>query len=157
MVRNNFFQILHSRFTPVRQEWKPKQSHSKPFKYSISELLSLQHENDSALNIPNTGRFPFITETNLQREAMRFNSRWKSSSSDFKTPRETPGFSNNFQQKKSFKSPLIPRVLFQNETPVFSPRWNSTSLSRIDTTYKWISKYGNPVSAMLKWVPKVVV
>lgn len=137
--------------------WKPKQSRSKPFKYSISELLSLQHKNDSALNIPYTGRFPFITETNLQREPMRFNSRWKSSYSDFKTPRETPGFSNYFQRKKSFKSPLIPRALFQNETPVFSPRWNSTSLNQIDTTYKWISKFGQPVSAVLKWVPKVVV
>jgi hypothetical protein len=75
----------------------------------------------------------------------------------FKTPRETSGFSNNFQKQKSFKSPLIPRALFQNETPVFCPRWNSTSLSRIDTTYKWISKFGKPVGAVLKWSPKVVV
>jgi hypothetical protein len=155
--KNHVFQTPHSRFTPVKQVWKPKQSYLKPFKYIISELLSLQHENDSALNILNIGRFPFITKTNLQREPMRFNSRWKSSSSDFKTPRETPGFSNNFQQKKSFKSPLIPRVLFQNETTVLSPRWNSTSLNQIDTTYKWISKFGKPVGTVLKWVPKVVV
>ena len=94
---------------------------------------------------------------NFRHETPSFNNGWKTSSSSFKTPRETSGFSNNFQKKKSFKSPLIPRALFQNETPVFNPRWNSTSLSRIDTTYKWISKYGNPVGAVLKWVPKVVV
>ncbi|GKE97648.1 hypothetical protein Tco_0020999, partial [Tanacetum coccineum] len=50
----------NSRFTPVKQVWKPKQIHSKPFKYSKLEMLSLQSKNDSALKFPNSGRFPFI-------------------------------------------------------------------------------------------------
>ena len=95
-------QTPQSSFTRVKQVWKPKQSPSN------SEMLPLQHKNDSAL-------------------------------------------------KKIFKSPLIPRVLFPDEKPVFSPRWNSTSLNQIDTTYKWISKFSKPVSTVLKWVPKVVV
>ena len=96
------FQTPQSRFTWVRQVWRPKQSPSN------SEKLPLQNKNDSAL-------------------------------------------------KKIFKSPLIPRVLFPNEKPVFSPRWNSTSLNQIDTTYKWIAKHAKPIGAVLKWVPKVVV
>ncbi|GJV62922.1 hypothetical protein Tco_1473750 [Tanacetum coccineum] len=39
--KNKFFKTLNSRFTPVKQVWRPKQSHSKPFKYSKSEMLSL--------------------------------------------------------------------------------------------------------------------
>ena len=31
MVRNKFFQPPHSRCTPVKQVWRPKQSHSKTF------------------------------------------------------------------------------------------------------------------------------
>ena len=155
--KNQGFQTPYSRFTPVKPVWKPKQSRSKHLKYSYSEMLPLQQRNGYAWKNPNSGRFPFISKMNFRNETPSFNNGWKTSSSSFKTPRETPSFSNNFQKQKSFKSPLIPRALFQNETPVFSPRWNSTSLSRIDTTYKWISKYGNPVGAVLKWVPKVVV
>ena len=148
--RNQVFQTPYSRFTPVTSVWKPKQSRSKHLKNSYSEMLPLQQQNGYALKHPNSGRFPSFSKRN-------FNNGWKTSSSSFKTPRETPGFSNNFQKYKSFKSPLIPRALFQNEKPVFSPRWNSTSLSRIDTTYKWISNYAKPVGTVLKWVPKVVV
>ena len=51
MVRNKFFQTLHSRFTPVKQVWRPKQSHSKPFIFfkiwnalaSIKECLWSEH------------------------------------------------------------------------------------------------------------------
>ena len=121
------FQILHSRFTSLKHMWRPKQSHSKPFNFSKSGMLWLQQKNDSSLNIPNTGRFSLSMKTNLQKEPMRFNFRGKSSSSDFKTQKETPSFSNNFQQKKSFESSLIPRVSFQNVTKFFSPRWKSTS------------------------------
>ena len=121
------FLILHSRFTSLKEMRRPKQCHSKLFNFSKSGMLWLQHKNDSSLNIPNTGGFPFISKTNLQKEPMRFNFRGKSSSSDFKTQKETPSFSNNFQQKKSFESSLIPRVSFQNVTKFFSPRWNSTS------------------------------
>ncbi|GJY93208.1 hypothetical protein Tco_0508990 [Tanacetum coccineum] len=57
-------ETLNSRFTPVKQVWIPKQSHLKPFKYSKSEMLSLQNKNDSALKFSNNGRFPFISKMN---------------------------------------------------------------------------------------------
>ncbi|GKE27948.1 hypothetical protein Tco_1443332 [Tanacetum coccineum] len=148
----------HSRFTPVKQAWRPKQSHSKSFKYSKSEMLSMQNKNDSASIINKNGRFSNEAKTNFQNVSSNDNHKWKSSSSTrFKTPHETPSFKNQWKIKRNFKSPLIPRELFSNETPVSSPRWNSTSLHRIDTTLKWFSKLGKPVSTVLKWVPKVVV
>nr|GEW58043.1 putative ribonuclease H-like domain-containing protein [Tanacetum cinerariifolium] len=51
--------------------------------------------------------------------------------------------------EKSFKSPLIPRTLFQNEIPSFKSTWNSTSMHQIDATYIWFSKYDKPVSNVL--------
>ncbi|GKF18917.1 hypothetical protein Tco_0063835, partial [Tanacetum coccineum] len=37
------------------------------------------------------------------------------------TPFETPSLKNQWNVKRNFKSPLIPRELFSNETPVSSP------------------------------------
>ncbi|GJZ07124.1 hypothetical protein Tco_0540917 [Tanacetum coccineum] len=143
-------------FTPVKQVWRPKQSHSKSFKYSKSEMLSMQNKNDFASTINKKGRVS--NETNFQDVSSNDINKWKSSSSTrFKTPFETPSFKNQWNIKRNFKSPLIPRELFSNETPVSSPRWNSTSLHRLDTTFNWFSKFGKPVSTVLKWVPKVVV
>ncbi|GJR05997.1 hypothetical protein Tco_0528981 [Tanacetum coccineum] len=148
----------HSRFTPVKQVWRPKQSHLKTFKYSKSEMFSLQNKNDLALKNKNNGRLSNASKTNFQNDTSNGNNKWKfSSPTRFKTPHETPSFKNQWKIKRNFKSPLIPRELFSNETPVSSPRWNSTSLHRIDTTLKWFSKLGKPVSTVLKWVPKVVV
>ncbi|GKC18562.1 hypothetical protein Tco_1020712 [Tanacetum coccineum] len=154
--KNHVFVTPHSRFTPVKQVWRPKQSHSKSFKYSKSEMLSMQNKNDFASTINKKGRVS--NETNFQDVSSNDINKWKSSSSTrFKTPFETPSFKNQWNIKRNFKSPLIPRELFSNETPVSSPRWNSTSLHRLDTTFNWFSKFGKPVSTVLKWVPKVVV
>ncbi|GJT49170.1 hypothetical protein Tco_0975327 [Tanacetum coccineum] len=154
--KNQVFVTPHSRFTPVKQVWRPKQSHSKSFKYSKSEMLSMQNKNDFASTINKKGRVS--NETNFQDVSSNDINKWKSSSSTrFKTPFETPSFKNQWNIKRNFKSPLIPRELFSNETPVSSPRWNSTSLHRLDTTFNWFSKFGKPVSTVLKWVPKVVV
>ncbi|GJS29538.1 hypothetical protein Tco_0490158 [Tanacetum coccineum] len=156
--KNQVFVTPHSRFTPVKQVWRPKQSHSKSFKYSKSEMLSMQNKNDSASTINMKGRFSNDAKTNFWNVSSNDNNKWKySSSTRFKTPHETPSFNNQWKIKRNFKSPLIPRELFSNETPVSSSRWNSTSLHRIDTTLKWFSKLGKPVSTVLKWVPKVVV
>ncbi|GJR64695.1 hypothetical protein Tco_0010760 [Tanacetum coccineum] len=156
--KRQFLKTSNSRFTPVKQVWKPKQSHSKPFKYSKLEMLSFQNKNDSVLKIPHNGRFPFISKMNSQNKTPIFNNRWKySSSSSFKTPKENPSFNNKWKNRRNFKSLLVPRALFPNETPVSSPRWNSTSLHQIDTTFKWFSKVGKPLETVLKWVPKVVV
>ncbi|GJT70028.1 hypothetical protein Tco_1029314 [Tanacetum coccineum] len=156
--KNQVFVTPHSRFTPVKQVWRPKQSHSKSFTYSKSEMLSMQNKNDSASTINKKGRFSNDAKTNFRNVSSNDNKKWKSSSSTrFKNPQETPSFNNQWKIKRNFKSPLIPRELFSNETPVSSPRWNSTSLHRIDTTLKWFSKLGKPVSTVLKWVPKVVV
>ncbi|GJT42608.1 hypothetical protein Tco_0951323 [Tanacetum coccineum] len=153
---NQSFETSHSCFTPVKQVWRPKQSHSKSFKYSKSEMLSMQNKNDFASTINKKGRVS--NETNFQDVSSNDINKWKSSSSTrFKTPFETPSFKNQWNIKRNFKSPLIPRELFSNETPVSSPRWNSTSLHRLDTTFNWFSKFGKPVSTVLKWVPKVVV
>ncbi|GJX87800.1 hypothetical protein Tco_0339814 [Tanacetum coccineum] len=155
--KNQVFVTPHSRFTPVKQVWRPKQSHSKSFKYSKTEMLLMQNKNDSVLKNKNSGRFSNGSKMNLQNNTPIVNNKWKSSSSTrFKTPHETPSFKNQWKIKRNFKSPLIPRELFSNETPVSSPRWNSTSLHRIDTTLKWFSKLGKPVSTVLKWVPKGV-
>ncbi|GJV70575.1 hypothetical protein Tco_1490570 [Tanacetum coccineum] len=148
----------HSRFTPVKQVWRPKQSHLKTFKYFKSEMFSLQNKNDLALKNKNNGRLSNASKMNFQNDTSNGNNKWKfSSSTRFKNSHETPSFKNQWKIKRNFKSPLIPRALFSNETPVSSPRWNSTSLHRIDTTSKWFSTLGKPVSIMLKWVPKVVV
>ncbi|GJV53276.1 hypothetical protein Tco_1449017 [Tanacetum coccineum] len=154
--KNHVFVTPHSRFTPVKQVWRPKQSHSKSFKYSKSEMLSMQNKNDFASTINKKGRVS--NETNFQDVSSNDINKWKSSSSTrFKTPFETPSFKNQWNIKRNFKSPLILRELFSNETPVSSPCWNSTSLHRLDTTFNWFSKFGYPVSTVLKWVPKVVV
>ncbi|GKE25756.1 hypothetical protein Tco_1441140 [Tanacetum coccineum] len=135
-VKNQFFKTSHSRFTPVKQAWRPKQSHSKSFKYSKSEMLSMQNKNDSASIINKKGRFSNEAKTNFQNVSSNDNHKWKSSSSTrFKTPHETPSFKNQWKIKRNFKSLLIPRALFSNETPVSSSHWNSTSLHRIDTTF----------------------
>ncbi|GJR76138.1 hypothetical protein Tco_0088503 [Tanacetum coccineum] len=156
--KNQVFVNPHSRFTPVKQVWRPKQSHLKSFKYSKTEMLSIQNKNDLALKNKNNGRLSNASKTNFQNETSNGNNKWKfSSPTRFKTPHETPCFKNQWKIKRNFKSPLIPRELFSNETPVSSHRWNSTSLHRIDTTSKWFSKLGKPVSTVLKWVPKVVV
>ncbi|GJY70984.1 hypothetical protein Tco_0474687 [Tanacetum coccineum] len=141
----------HSRLTPVKQVWRPKQSHLKTFKYSRSEMFSMQNKNDLALKNKNNGRFSNASKTNFQNDTSNGNNKWKfSSPTRFKTSHETPSFKNQWKIKRNFKSPLIPRELFSNETPVSSPRWNSTSLHRIDTTSKWFSKLGKPVSTVLK-------
>ncbi|GJX46678.1 hypothetical protein Tco_0271868 [Tanacetum coccineum] len=156
--KNQVFVTPHSRFTPVKQVWRPKQSHSKSFKYSKTEMLLMQNKNDSVLKNKNSRRFSNCSKMNLQNNTPIVNNKWKSSSSTrFKNPQETPSFNNQWKIKRNFKSLLIPRELFSNETPVSSPRWNSTSLHRIDTTLKWFSKLGKPMSTVLKWVPKVVV
>ncbi|GJR66159.1 hypothetical protein Tco_0012224 [Tanacetum coccineum] len=156
--KNQVFVTPHSRFTPVKQVWRPKQSHLKSFKYSKSEMLSMQNKNDLALKNKNNGRFSNASKTNFQNDTSNGNNKWKfSSPTRFKTPHETPSFKNQWKIKRNFKSPLIPRELFSNETPVSSPRWNSTSLHRLDTTFNWFSKFGKPVSTVLKWVSKVVV
>ncbi|GKD90721.1 hypothetical protein Tco_1366228 [Tanacetum coccineum] len=156
--KNQVFVTPSSHFTPVKQVWRPKQSHSKSFKYSKSEMLSMQNKNDSASTINKKGRFSNDAKTNFQNVLSNDNNKWKSfSSTRFKTPHETPSFKNQWSIKRNFKSPLIPRELFSNETPVSSPHWNSTSLHRLDTTFNWFSKFGKPVSTVLKWVPKVVV
>ncbi|GJZ68124.1 hypothetical protein Tco_0631364 [Tanacetum coccineum] len=149
---------------------------SKRFKYSRDEMFSMRKRDDSVLKKVKDVRFPFISKRIFQNETPSFN-KWKSSSSSkVKTSNETPGFKtvftplrnfktpnetsrfykSNWINEKSFKSPLIPRKLFQNETPGFKSPWNSTSMHQIDATYIWFSKYGKPVSNVLKWVPKVV-
>ncbi|GKB24286.1 hypothetical protein Tco_0863687 [Tanacetum coccineum] len=134
--KNQVFVTPHSRFTPVKQVWRPKQSHSKSFKYSKTEMLSMRNKNESALKNKNNGRFSNGSKMDFQNVAP--NNKWKSSSSTrFKSPQETPRFNNQWKIKRNFKSLLIPRELFSNETPVSSPRWNSTSLHRLDTTLNW--------------------
>ncbi|GJY20557.1 hypothetical protein Tco_0393123 [Tanacetum coccineum] len=64
-AKNQVFETLHSRFTPVKQVWKPKQSHSKSFKYSKSEMLSMQNKNDSASTINKRGRFSNSSKLNF--------------------------------------------------------------------------------------------
>ncbi|GJZ23915.1 hypothetical protein Tco_0561374 [Tanacetum coccineum] len=149
--KNQVFVTPHSRFTPVKQVWRPKQSHSKSFKYSKTEMLLMQNKNDSVLKNKNSGRFSNGSKMNLQNNTPVVNNKQKSSSSTrFKNPQETPSFNNQWKIKRNFKSPLIPRELFSNETPVSSSCWNSTSLHRIDTTLKWFSKLVKPISTVLK-------
>ncbi|GJT56358.1 hypothetical protein Tco_0991412 [Tanacetum coccineum] len=158
---NQSFETSHSCFTPVKQVWSPIKE-SQTFKASSSQksfktkMLSMQNKNDFASTINKKGRVS--NETNFQDVSSNDINKWKSSSSTrFKTPFETPSFKNQWNIKRNFKSPLIPQELFSNETPVSSPRWNSTSLHRLDTTFNWFSKFGKPISTVLKWVPKFVV
>ncbi|GJU73704.1 hypothetical protein Tco_1265109 [Tanacetum coccineum] len=167
----------HEKNESSKQIWKRKgENISKRFKYSRDEMFSMRKRDDSVLKKVKDVRFPFISKRIFQNETPSFN-KWKSSSSskvktsnetpgfrtvftplrNFKTPNETSRFyKSNWTNEKSFKSPLIPRKLFQNETPGFKSPWNSTSMHQIDATYIWFSKYGKPVSNVLKWVPKVV-
>ncbi|GJS93759.1 hypothetical protein Tco_0800727 [Tanacetum coccineum] len=167
----------HEKNKSSKQIWKRKgENISKRFKYSRDEMFSMRKRDDSVLKKVKDVRFPFILKRIFQNETPSFN-KWKSSSSskvktsnetpgfrtvftplrNFKTPNETSRFyKSNWTNEKSFKSPLIPRKLFQNETPGFKSPWNSTSIYQIDATYIWFSKYGKPVSNVLKWVPKVV-
>ncbi|GJW43099.1 hypothetical protein Tco_0071898 [Tanacetum coccineum] len=169
----------HEKNESSKQIWKIKgENISKPFKYSRNEMFSMRKRDDLVLKKVKDVRFPFISKRIFQSETPSFNNKWKSSSSSrVKTLNETPGFKtvltplNSFKtpnatsrfykskwtNEKSFKSSLVPRKLFQNETPCFNSHWNSTSMHQIDTTHIWFSKYGKPVSNVLKWIPKVVV
>ncbi|GJY71905.1 hypothetical protein Tco_0475608 [Tanacetum coccineum] len=83
---NQVFVTPHSRFTPVKQVWRPKQSHLKSFKYSKSEMLSMQNKNDLALKNKNNGRFSNASKTNFQNDTSNGNNQWKfSSTTRFKT------------------------------------------------------------------------
>ncbi|GJR89442.1 hypothetical protein Tco_0213453 [Tanacetum coccineum] len=64
---NQYFETTHSRFTPIKQVWRPKQRHLKSFKYSKTEMLSMQHKNDSALKNKNSGRFSNGSKMNFQK------------------------------------------------------------------------------------------
>ncbi|GJT15369.1 hypothetical protein Tco_0874075 [Tanacetum coccineum] len=162
----------------LKQVWKRKENISKRLKYSRDEMFSMRKRDDSVLKKVKDVRFPFISKRIFQNETPSFNNKWKSSSSSrVKISNETPGFrtvftplrsfktpneiSRFYKSKwtngKSFKTPLIPRKLFQNETLGFKSPWNSTSMHQIDATYIWVPKYGKHVSNMLKWVPKVTV
>ncbi|GKC10100.1 hypothetical protein Tco_1001710 [Tanacetum coccineum] len=122
-AKNQVFETPHSRFTPVKQVWRPKQSRSNSLKYSKSEMLSMQNKNASALKRKNNGRFSKVSKMNYRKDTPNVNNKWKSSSSTrFKTPHETLSFNNQWKIKRNFKSLLIPRELFSNETPVSSPR-----------------------------------
>ncbi|GJX69390.1 hypothetical protein Tco_0305117 [Tanacetum coccineum] len=124
--KNQVFVTSHSRFTPVKQVWRQKKSHSKSFKYSKTKMLSMQNKNDSALKNKNSGRFSNDSKMNFQNVASNVNNKWKfSSSTRFKLLK--PSFNSQWKIKRNFKSLLIPRELFSNETPVSSPCWNSTS------------------------------
>ncbi|GKE82571.1 hypothetical protein Tco_1552571, partial [Tanacetum coccineum] len=118
-AKNQSFETSYSRFTPVKQVWKPKQSRSNYLKYSKTEMLPMQNKNDSALKFKNNGRFSYGSKAKYRNKTPNVNNKWKSSSSKrFKTPQETPSFNNKWKIKKDFKSPLIPQDLFSNETPV---------------------------------------
>ncbi|GKE37541.1 hypothetical protein Tco_1460946 [Tanacetum coccineum] len=169
----------HVKNESSKQVWKRKgENISKPFKYTRDDMFSMRKRDDSVLKKVKDVRFPFISKRIFQNETPCSNNKWKSSSfSRVKTTNETPSFKmvltplrsfktpnktsrfykSKWTNEKSFKSPLIPRTLFQHETPGFKSTLNSTSMHQIDATYIWVSKYGKPVSNMLKWVPKVVV
>nr|GEY29844.1 ribonuclease H-like domain-containing protein [Tanacetum cinerariifolium] len=168
----------HMKNKSSKQMWKSKENISKRFKYSRDEMFSMRKRDDSILKKVKDVRFPFISKRIFPNETPSFNNKWKSSSSSrINTSNETPGFrtmspplksvktpnetsrfyKSKWTNEKSFKSPLIPRTLFRNEIPSFKSPWNSTSMHQIDANYIWFSKYGKPVSNVLKWVPKVVV
>ncbi|GJY35492.1 hypothetical protein Tco_0420870 [Tanacetum coccineum] len=161
-----------------KQAWKRKENIFKRLKYSRDEIFSMCKRDDSVFTKVKDVRFPFISKRIFQNETPSFNNKWKSSSySRVKTSNETPGFKtvliplktfktpnetsrfykSKWTNEKSFKSLLVPRKLFQNETSGFKSPWNLTSMHQVDVTYIWFSKYDKPVSNVLKWVPKVVV
>ncbi|GJU09978.1 putative reverse transcriptase domain-containing protein [Tanacetum coccineum] len=104
-------------------------------------MLSMQNKNTFAST--SSRMKSFKRKTNFQDVSSNDINKWKSSSSTrFKTPFETTSFKNQWNIKRNFKSLLIPRELFSNETPVSSPRWNSTSLHRLDTTFNCKDNHG---------------
>nr|GEW94283.1 outer membrane protein porin [Tanacetum cinerariifolium] len=139
-----------------KQMWKSKENISKRFKYSRDGIFSMRKRDDSILKKVKDVRFSFISKRIFHNETPSFNNKWKSSfSSRIKTSNETLGFGTMFPplksvktpnetsrfyklkwtNEKSLKSPLIPRTLFQNETPGFNYPWNSTYVHQIDATY----------------------
>ncbi|GJS07013.1 hypothetical protein Tco_0363809 [Tanacetum coccineum] len=78
-AKNQSFATSHSCFTPVKQVWRPKQSHSKSFKYSKSEMLSMQNKNDSASTIHKKGRFSNNPKTNFLNVSSNDNNKMESS------------------------------------------------------------------------------
>ncbi|GJZ36857.1 hypothetical protein Tco_0583048 [Tanacetum coccineum] len=111
-------------------------------------MLSMQNKNDFASTINKKGRFSNDSKMNFQNVSSNDNNKWKSSSlTRFKTPHETPSFKNQWNIKRNFESPLIPRELFSNETPVSSPRWNSTSLHRLGHNFQLVFKIWHELSS----------
>ncbi|GJW45301.1 hypothetical protein Tco_0074100 [Tanacetum coccineum] len=97
-AKNQSFATSHSCFTLVKQVWRPKQSHSKYFKYSKSEMLSMQNKNDSASTIHK--KVSNNAKTNFRNVLSNDNNKWKSSSSTrFKNSHETPSFKNQWKSK----------------------------------------------------------
>ncbi|GKA22100.1 hypothetical protein Tco_0708062 [Tanacetum coccineum] len=78
-AKNQSFATSHSCFTPVKQVWRPKQSHSKSFKYSKSEMLSMQNKNDSASTIHKKERFSNNAKTNFRNVSSSDNNKMESS------------------------------------------------------------------------------
>ncbi|GKB14636.1 hypothetical protein Tco_0848559, partial [Tanacetum coccineum] len=129
----------HVKNVSSKHVWKRKgENISKPFKYFRDEMFSMRKKDDSVLKKVKDVRFPFISKRIFQNETPSFNNKWKSSSSlrvkisnetpgfrtvltplrSFKTPNESSSFYNSkWKNDKSFKSPLIPKMLFQNDTP----------------------------------------
>nr|GEV13251.1 retrovirus-related Pol polyprotein from transposon TNT 1-94 [Tanacetum cinerariifolium] len=161
----------HVKNGSLKQMWKSKENISKRFKYSRDEMFSMLKRDDSVLKKVKDVRFPFISKRNFQNGTTSFNNKWKYLSSSWiktsietsgfktmltplksvKTPNETSRFyTSNWTNDKSFKSPLIPRTLFQNEILSFKSLWNSTSMHQIDATYIWFSKYGKGNDGLLQ-------
>ncbi|GJT28083.1 hypothetical protein Tco_0908358 [Tanacetum coccineum] len=78
-AKNQSFATSHSCFTPVKQVWRPKQSHSKSFKYSKSEMFLLQNKNDSASTIHKKERFSNNAKTNFRNVSSSDNNKMESS------------------------------------------------------------------------------
>ncbi|GJS48111.1 hypothetical protein Tco_0598232 [Tanacetum coccineum] len=78
-AKNQSFATSHSCFTPVKQVWRPKQSNSKSFKYSKSEMLSMQNKNDSASTIHKKERFSNNAKTNFRNVSSSDNNKMESS------------------------------------------------------------------------------
>nr|GEW34180.1 outer membrane protein porin [Tanacetum cinerariifolium] len=131
----------HVKNESSKQMWKSKENIFKRFKYLRDEMFSMRKRDDSILKKVKDVRFPFISKRIFHNETPSFNNKWESlSSSRIKTSNETLGFRTMFPplksvktpnetsrfykskwtNKKSFKSPLIPRTLFQNEIPSFN-------------------------------------
>ncbi|GKB39478.1 hypothetical protein Tco_0884420 [Tanacetum coccineum] len=127
-AKNQSFETSHSRFTPVKQVWRPKQSHSKSFKYSKSEMLSMQNKNDSVLTINKKGRFSNDTKTNFQNVSSNENDKCKSSSSTrFKTLHETPRA--DIMREDVADSLHVPLNGYSSEQKQFSLMWLASSFA----------------------------